>query len=75
MNHFIDDKSRRQAKGFRFETSTFSRYFGVHWNFQMEKFIGVEGIVKGVIPEINVEFEFNCKEESPFIQPHMVLKY
>jgi hypothetical protein len=41
----------------------------------MEKFIGVEGIVKGVIPEINVEFEFNCKEESPFIQPHMVLKY
>ena len=22
-----------------------------------------------------VEFEFNCKEESPFIQPHMVLKY
>ena len=45
-----------KAKGFRFETSsstTFSRYFGVHWNNQMEKFIGVEGIVKGVIPEIN----------------------
>ena len=21
------------------------------------------------------EFEFNCKEESPFIQPHMILKY
>ena len=46
-----------RAKGFRFETSSgttrFSRYFGVHWNNQMEKFIGVEGIVKGVIPEIN----------------------
>ena len=46
-----------KAKGFRFETSSganrFSRYFGVHWNNQMEKFIGVEGIVKGVRPEIN----------------------
>ena len=46
-----------RAKGFRFETSSgtnrFSRYFGVHWNNQMEKFIGVEGIVKGVRPEIN----------------------
>ena len=21
------------------------------------------------------EFEFECKEESPFIQPHMVIKY
>lgn len=39
-----------RAKGFRFETSS---EFGVHWNTQMEKFIGVEGIVKGVIPEIN----------------------
>jgi hypothetical protein len=46
-----------KAKGFRFETSSgtnrLSRYFGVHWNPQMEKFIGVEGIVKGVRPEIN----------------------
>ena len=46
-----------KAKGFRFETSSganrFSRYFGVHWNPQMEKFIGVDGIVKGVRPEIN----------------------
>ena len=42
-----------KAKGFRFETNRFSRYFGVHWNPQMEKFIGVEGIVKGVRPEIN----------------------
>lgn len=39
-----------RAKGFRFETSS-SEF--VHWNTQMEKFIGVEGIVKGVIPEIN----------------------
>ena len=38
------------AKGFRFETSS---EFGVHWNNQMEKFIGVEGIVKAVRPEIN----------------------
>jgi hypothetical protein len=37
------------AKGFRFETSE----FGVHWNNQMEKFIGVEGILKDVRPEIN----------------------
>lgn len=39
-----------RAKGFRFETSS-SEF--VHWNSQMEKFIGIEGIVKGVRPEIN----------------------
>jgi len=46
-----------KAKGFRFETfigyQPILPYFGVHWNPQMEKFIGVEGIVKGVRPEIN----------------------
>jgi hypothetical protein len=46
-----------KAKGFRFETSLESHlpvtFIGVHWNNQMEKFIGVEGIVKGVRPEIN----------------------
>ena len=41
-----------RAKGFSFNTST-NTYFGVDWNNQMEKFIGVEGIVKGVRPEIN----------------------
>jgi len=41
-----------RAKGFRFKTST-NTYFGVDWNNQMEKFIGVEGIVKDVRPEIN----------------------
>jgi hypothetical protein len=39
-----------KAKGFRFKTST-NTY--LHWNNQMEKFIGVEGIVKDVRPEIN----------------------
>ena len=47
-----------RAKGFRFETSYQMKgqgatYFGVNWNTQLEKFIGVEGIVKGVRPEIN----------------------
>ena len=44
-----------KAKGFRFETSSELRLpvTYVHWNSQMEKFIGVEGIVKAVIPEIN----------------------
>lgn len=36
-----------RAKGFSFKTST------INWNTQMEKFIGVEGIVKAVRPEIN----------------------
>ena len=39
-----------RAKGFRFETSSGANRFS--W-YQMEKFIGVEGIVKGVRPEIN----------------------
>ena len=39
-----------KAKGFRFETSSGANRFS--W-YQMEKFIGVEGIVKGVRPEIN----------------------
>ena len=37
-----------KAKGFRFETSS-----GVRWNYQMENFVGLEGIVRQVRPKMN----------------------
>ena len=37
-----------KAKGFRFESSS-----GVCWNYRMEPFVGVEGIVRKVRPKMN----------------------
>jgi hypothetical protein len=37
-----------RAKGFRFETSS-----GARWNYQMENFVGLEGIVRQVRPKMN----------------------
>jgi hypothetical protein len=37
-----------RAKGFRFENSS-----GVRWNYQMENFVGLEGIVRQVRPKTN----------------------
>ena len=37
-----------KAKGFRFDTSS-----GVRWNYLMEPFVGVEGIVRQVRPKMN----------------------
>ena len=37
-----------KEKGFRFETSS-----GVRWNYLMDNFVGVEGIVRQVRPKMN----------------------
>ena len=42
-----------KAKGFRFETSSGVPFRAARWNYLMEQFVGVEGIVRQVRPKMN----------------------